>query len=229
MYATVAYATAALLSVLSIAMDVRASQVAWLSDGHGQSIGLWKFMLGTGLQIEFPDRVICHSEPTFCAWWRTAVFLFTLSWIPEVLTLLTVLFSWATKHRRKTVYVAKWLLTASFASSAVAMLCLVAALEEIDNVLISDNWHLIGGWYLVLVSMLANIALFLFMFRFRDIVRGQEIRLASSSESSTSVSSNSSVEEDDNVSIPEDLPPEQIDFYVFTKLARRQELARRNL
>jgi len=234
--AVAAYALASLLAVTSIVADFRATQVPWLSTDGGQTIGLWKFT-SNGYETEFPSKPICYVYSNFCTCWRTATFLFTLALLPESLVLLAIIFSWTTHHRKKTVWTAKYLLAAAATSSILGIVFLVLARIDLDDVMTMGGWRLVGGWWLVVLSIASNLALFALMFRFRRLVRSESRRLPrwtedgsfvqNSSIYSDSSSGNDNDDNEDDISVPEDIPPEQIDFYIFNVRARRQELARR--
>lgn len=215
-----AYLLAWLLAAISLIEGWKAVTKPWLTDSAGSSISLWKFM-SPYEEFEFPTRDICYSHNGFCASWKTASFLFTLVLVPDSLIFLALLFSFMLHHRKKTVIVVRYMAAITFFSEVVGLFLWKCAYANINLVMKHGHWIEMGGHNSILISIGCQIVLLLFMMVFRDIVRepsNDEFDVDSDDEYTDSL-------EEDNISVPEDIPPEQVEFYIFNKRERRRRLA----
>lgn len=223
--AIAAYCVACFLATLILLNGWLTTQVAWIENEHGDGIGLWKVISGDG--EEFPGRRVCSRHEAFCALWRTATFLLTLSLVPQSLALLVLIFSWAFHHRKKTVLVVRYLLMSTIMIQFGGLVLWLLAYSDINRVLGHPKWKLGEGWGYVASSILLEFTLLLFMIPFRVVVRNYiELEESGTQVSDDEDDAGTIDPTDDDISIPEDVSPEQIDFYIFNKKARRQELAR---
>lgn len=222
--AIAAYCVACSLASLSLLNGWLTMQVAWILNEQGEGIGLWKFIAGDG--EEFPGHNICLHHEAFCALWKTATFLLTLSLVPQSLYSLVLIFSWAFHHRKKTVLVVRYLLISTLMIQSGGLVLWLLAYSDIKRFFGRSKWKLGEGWGFVFSSILLEITLFLFMIPFKKVVRNYTEPGECYSQVSGDDEAGNFNEIDDDISIPEDVPLEQIDFYVFNKKARRHELAR---
>lgn len=226
--AIVAYVLAFALSLTSLAASWRTVRVPWITNHRREYIGLWNFYSASGAVVEFPDTQLCRQYAGFCASWRTATFLLTLSLVPNTLVLVSLVFSWVFHHRKKTVLVVKYLLGTALLLQVGGMLLWRSAFPDLNRLVRGFGpWYLIGGWHLVFTSTVASVLLMLLIIPFRRIVRVpiEDGTHADDSDSDEEENTVSSTRDADTVSIEENVPEDQLDFYIFNKQARRRALA----
>lgn len=131
--------------------------------------------------------------------------------------MLAVLFSWAFRHRRKTVQVLRYVVASALGFQTVALLSFLALYYNSDDIMPSGSWVLVGGWDYVLIALSALVILIFFTLPFRRLVKGVE-----------EPEDYESDEEDeldvDAVSSDEDVPEEERDFQMFNKQAIRNAI-----
>lgn len=215
-----AYVVAWVLSAISLVAGCQAVRKPWLINSAGDVISLWKFSQGDS-EYEFPTRSICYSHNGFCASWKTATFLFTLVLVPELLALLALLFSFMLHHRKKTVLVVNCMCAFSLLCQLLGLQLWKHAFQNIDQVMKTGPWNFTGGHQNIIVSLISQCCLLFLMVVFRSIVR----RPVADNEEVIDSDEEYSDESEDTISVPEDIPPEQIDFYIFNKTERRRRLA----
>lgn len=215
-----AYILAWVLVAVSLIEIWKAVTKEWLTDSGGSFITLWEYKTPDGI-FDFPSKNLCNSHSGFCASWKTASFLFTLVLVPDSLIFLALLFSFMLHHRKKTVTVVRYMAVFTFLSEVVGLFLWKCAYANIDVVMGHGHWVETGGHQNIIVSIACQIVLLLFMIIFRSIVRepsNDEFDIDSDDEYTDNI-------EEDTVSVPDDIPPDQVEFYIFNKRERRRRLA----
>lgn len=213
-----AYLAAFCLEALAIATCQQSLSAPWLKS-ETESISLTKRCI-QGFCESFPPPQYCYSNSSFCGSWKTCGFLTALSFILNAAVLLVLAFSLLFKRRKKTVVLVRNLLFVSIIFQLVTLVGLPIVVDSAD-LFRKQDWQWAGGYYMLLSSATCGLFLLCEMMVFRSIVKLHDDHEIDSDEEDSYFS-----ETLDQVSIDENVPEEQLDFYIFNKQARRSALNR---